>query len=71
MAYDYIKRAYAVNPVLGEWVRHTEMSCNNVGKIGRENKSQGHYVMVRFEGQKHLSPCHPQALEYHGKDQPQ
>jgi hypothetical protein len=24
----------------------------------------GHYVMVKFEGHKHASPCHPLELEF-------
>jgi len=65
--YDYIRRTYGVDPVPGEWVRHTEMTRNNLGQIAPENRSQGHYVMVRFEGSDNIdSPCHPKALEYLG-----
>lgn len=63
-SYDYVRRAYGVDPVVGQRVRHTEMSRNNTGTIAREKPSQGHYVQVRFDGQKHASPCHPRALEY-------
>jgi hypothetical protein len=62
MSYDYIKRTYGVNPVVGERVRHTEV--NKFGVIAREKLSAGHYVQVRFDGNKFDSPCHPTALEY-------
>lgn len=62
MSYDYVKRAYGVNPKVGQRVRHTEV--DKLGKITRERLSQAHYVMVRFDGEKHPSPCHPTALDY-------
>lgn len=66
--YDYVKRAYGVDPIPGERVRHTELRQNNMGTITGESPSAGHYVMVRFDGQSHPSPCHPTALEYLGTD---
>ncbi|HLH92041.1 MAG TPA: hypothetical protein VKX28_26715 [Xanthobacteraceae bacterium] len=62
MSYDYVMRAYGVNPRVGERVRHkvTEQE----GTISRENRSQSHYVMVRFDGTSHPLPCHPTELEY-------
>lgn len=56
------ERAYNVEPEIGARVRHTV--TNEFGVICRENKSSGHYVQVRFDGQKHRSPCHPTELEY-------
>ncbi len=65
MSYDYIKRTYPVTPKVGERVRHTV--TNRSGEIAREDRSQGHYVQVRFDGQAHRSPCHPMELEYLGR----
>ena len=62
MAYDYIKRMYGVQPVIGNRVRHTV--TNREGVISREDKNQGHYVQVKFDGQKHSLPCHPDELRY-------
>lgn len=62
MPYDYVKRTYSVSPQVGARVRHLE--TGRCGAIMRENKSQSHYVMVRFDGQKHSLPCHPTALDY-------
>lgn len=62
MSYDYVKRTYAVEPRVGERVRHKE--TEQVGTISRENPGQGHYVMVRFDGTTHPLPCHPMALDY-------
>lgn len=59
--YDYIARTYKRTFRLGMRVKHTEI--NKEGEVGRENLSQSHYVMVRLDGHKHLSPCHPEALE--------
>lgn len=66
MSYDYIKRAYATSPEVGARVRHTETNRNGV--ITRENRSQSHYVQVRFDGDKHSLPCHPTALDYSPPD---
>jgi hypothetical protein len=60
--YDYVRRSYGVDPVVGDRVRHIEI--DREGTIARENPSQAHYVMVRLDGQKHASPCHPTALDY-------
>lgn len=65
--YDYVKRNYSVNPVVGERVRHTELTKGNIGTIAKESPSQGHYVMVRFDDRSpDPRPCHPTALEYLG-----
>ena len=62
MAYDYIRRAYGVDPIVGKRVRHA--ITGDSGTIARENRSASHYVHVRFDGQKHAAPCHPTELEY-------
>lgn len=67
MSYNYVRRVYGVNPIPGERVRHTELrGPGSLGTITRERPSQGHHVMVRFDGRKHADPCHPTALEYLG-----
>jgi hypothetical protein len=60
MAYDYVRRTYNVNPVVGRRVTHTV--TNKSGIIAREDKGAGHYVQVRFDGQRHALPCHPTEL---------
>lgn len=60
--YDYIKRTYSFQPELGRRVRSTV--TKQEGEIKRESPSQGHYVMVRFDGGKFSLPCHPGELEY-------
>lgn len=62
MSYDYIKRSYAFQPEIGRRVRHTV--TKGEGVIARESLSSGHYVQVRFDGQRHRSCCHPGELEY-------
>jgi hypothetical protein len=37
------------------------------GTIAREDRSAGHYVQVRFDGQSFALPCHPTELEYLGR----
>jgi hypothetical protein len=65
MSYDYVRRAYGVSPVVGRRVRHTELKGPGAfGVITRERKSSGHYVMVRFDGDRHPAPCHPTSLDY-------
>lgn len=60
MSYEYIKKTYLVNPVVGSRVQH--MVTRRLGKITRENVSALHYVMVKFDGSKHSLPCHPLEL---------
>lgn len=60
--YAYVRSQYGVNPAVGAHVFHTE--TKNWGVITREDKSCSHYVMVRFEGRRHVVPCHPTALDY-------
>lgn len=68
--YEYVKNNYDVNPVVGARVRHTELTGpKSFGTIVREHPSQGHRVMVKFDGQNFSSPCHPTSLEYLPSDQ--
>lgn len=61
MTYDYVKRAYGVDPVVGGRVQHTE--TGRYGKIAKEREPR-HYVHVQFDGRSFASPCHPTALNY-------
>jgi hypothetical protein len=61
MAYEYVKQAYGVNPIIGDTVKHKE--TGNRGVIVAR-KSYDNYVYVRFEGVKYALPCHPEALDY-------
>lgn len=63
MTYDYVKRAYGVNPVVGERVRHHITSREGI--VARE-RSPNHYVHVLFDGSKHALPCHPTEMDYLG-----
>lgn len=62
MAYDYIKRTYEFQPEVARRVRHTE--TKGEGVIAREDRSQAHYVQVKFDGKKFALPCHPSELQY-------
>lgn len=66
MAYEYIKRSYTFQPQIGRRVKHTVTGKSGV--ISREDRSAGHYVQVRFDGQNHALPCHPMELEYEGRE---
>lgn len=68
MSYEYIKRTYSFVPKVGRRVRHTVTT--NYGVICPEDRSQGHYVMVKFDGKKFSLPCHPGELEYNERDDP-
>lgn len=61
--YDYVKRAYGVNPIVGQRIRHHVKSVG-MGTIAPERISQAHYVMVVLDGEKHSSPCHPTEMDY-------
>ena len=61
MAYEYVKQAYGVNPVIGSRVRHSVIDKYGV-IVAR--KSYNHYVYVKFDGEKHAKPCHPKELDY-------
>ena len=60
--YDYIKRSYPFQPEVGKRVRHTVI--NQEGVIAREDRGQGNYVQVKFDGRKFAVPCHPGELVY-------
>lgn len=62
MAYDYIKQAYQVDAKVGQRVRHNE--TKRLGWIAREDRSAGHYIQVRFDGDGHALPCHPLAIDF-------
>ncbi len=62
MAYDYIKRTYGVEPMVGKRVKHTV--THRFGKIVREKPSEGNYVRVIFDGLGFAMPCHPTELDY-------
>ncbi|GLK86636.1 hypothetical protein [Ancylobacter defluvii] len=65
-AYQYVRRTYGVNPGVGQRVLHDV--TRKFGTIAREDKSQSHHVMVRFDGQRFASPCHPTELDYQPKE---
>ena len=48
--YDYVKRTYPVLPQVGARVTH--QVTKRSGAIARENKSQAHYVMAKFDGEQ-------------------
>lgn len=54
MAYEYIKRAYGVDPQIGQRITHR-------GKLGVIVRPVGdpHYLRVRFDGRKHADNVHP------------
>ncbi len=61
--YTYIQRTYRVQPIVGEWVRHTE--TGRYGKVQPPEVEGGtHYVRVRFDGDDFDMNSHPMALEY-------
>lgn len=57
MSYEYIKRTYLIEPKVGQRIEHD--ITKRLGQIAREDRSRSHYVMVRFDGDKHSLPCHP------------
>lgn len=59
--YAYIRRSYGVTPTPGQRVRH--QITHRYGVIVRPHDDP-HYVQVRFDGQKHSTPCHPTELDY-------
>jgi hypothetical protein len=65
-SYDYVRRAYGVDPKVGARVRHTV--TGKAGTIARENQSSGHYVQVLFDGKGFAMPCHPTELDYSPKE---
>lgn len=63
MAYEYVKRTYGVEPIVGNLVEHAV--TKRKGNIADENPGQAHYVMVRFMGTDFATPCHPTELYYY------
>jgi hypothetical protein len=61
-SYDYILKRYGFRPEIGRRVEHTITSRQ--GAILRERKSHGHYIAVRFDGDRHPSFSHPLELEF-------
>ena len=59
--YAYIQRTYGVRPIPGDGVRH--QITHREGVIVRP-RGDPHYVQVRFNGQRHSTPCHPTELDY-------
>lgn len=62
MNYDYVRRMYGADPIVGQRARHTV--TNREGEIRPEKPGEGHYVQVRFDGDRLPLPCHPTELEY-------
>lgn len=60
-SYDYILRHYNLAFNEGDRVRHTV--TNKRGEVRPEMPGVGHYVQVRFFGQRVPMPCHPEELE--------
>ncbi|BCH33242.1 hypothetical protein MesoLjLc_51720 [Mesorhizobium sp. L-8-10] len=60
--YDYVRDHYSFKPVIGRRVMHDE--TRKEGVITPEDRSQGHYVQVRFDGSNFSLPCHPGSLVY-------
>lgn len=60
MSYDYIKRYYGLVFKVGQRVQHAVTRKH--GSVRRMSPSQGHYVMVQFDGERHRKPCHPEEL---------
>jgi len=59
--YDYIQQNYGLQFAPKMRVQHTY--TKKFGEVRRPGNTPGHYVAVRFDGQKHNLPCHPQELE--------
>ena len=60
MAYDYIKQMYGTAFEPGQRVTHAEIKKS--GQVTKEDRSQAHYVQVRFDDRKFSVPCHPGEL---------
>lgn len=61
-SYDYISRRYGIRPKVGERVRCMDTGLH--GTVRRERKSCGHYVVVRFDGERRNVVEHPRSLLY-------
>ncbi|HEU6452881.1 MAG TPA: hypothetical protein VFT57_15800 [Gemmatimonadaceae bacterium] len=58
-SFDYVRRTYRVPAARG--VRVTVD-----GKPGRITRGQGHYIRIRFDGERYSRPCHPTwRVDYH------
>lgn len=62
MMYDYIERAYGLRVRQGMRVRLE--GTQRFGTVIEEAPSHGHYVQVRFDGERQPGLCHPNSLEY-------
>jgi hypothetical protein len=62
MSYEYVKRTYGHEPIIGNRVYHKV--TKEFGRIAKEKPSAGHYVQVKFDGAPFSSPCHPDELDY-------
>ncbi len=58
--YAYVHRMYGLDFRPGLRVRLENSDC--YGIVARMKASAGHHVQVRFDGQAHASPCHPESL---------
>lgn len=54
MAYDYIRRTYAVDPKIGQRVTVDGKPGVIVRPVGDPQ-----YLSIRFDGRKHVSTAHP------------
>jgi hypothetical protein len=59
-SYAYIRQQYGLSFEPDQIVGHTV--TKRFGTVKRESRSQGHYVQVLFEGDRHALPCHPEEL---------
>lgn len=62
MSYEYIRNYYGIEVPVGEWVQHTV--TGRFGYIRPQGESHHHYVKVLFQGDSHVSNCHPEELDY-------
>ncbi|BCH58539.1 hypothetical protein RvVAR0630_11630 [Agrobacterium vitis] len=62
MTYDYIRNYYGIDVPIGQYVQHTV--TGRFGVVRPEGGSNLHYVQVQFEGDRHVSNCHPNELDY-------
>lgn len=58
--YGYISRMYGITYRPGMRVQ-LERS-DRIGTVAHMKPSAGHRVQVRFDGERHASPCHPNSL---------
>lgn len=64
--YSYIRKAYGVDPEVGQWVKHTVTARYGVVSMPDDEGKYGggHYVQIRFCGDDFSLPCHPKELLY-------